>query len=68
VPSGVSKAIVVKLNAEVNKALVSQAAKERLGGSGYELPGGSVEQFTTLVRKEMAKWADVVKRTGAKLD
>jgi tripartite-type tricarboxylate transporter receptor subunit TctC len=68
VPSGVSRAIVVKLNAEVNKALVSQAAKERLGGSGYELPGGSVEQFTMLVRKEMAKWADVVKRTGAKLD
>jgi tripartite-type tricarboxylate transporter receptor subunit TctC len=68
VPSGVSKAIVVKLNAEVNKALVSQAAKERLGGSGYELPGGSVEQFEQLVRREMAKWADVVKRTGAKLD
>ena len=68
VPAGVPKAIVTTLNAEVNKALVSQAAKERLGGSGYELPGGSVEQFEQLVRKEMAKWADVVKRTGAKID
>jgi tripartite-type tricarboxylate transporter receptor subunit TctC len=68
VPSGVPKAIVLRVNAEVNKALVSQAAKERLAGNGYELPGGSVEQFEQLVRKEMVKWADVVKRTGAKPD
>jgi tripartite-type tricarboxylate transporter receptor subunit TctC len=68
VPSGVSKAIVARLNAEVNNALVSDAAKERLAGSGYELPGGSVERFEQLVRKERAKWADVVKRTGAKPD
>ena len=68
VPSGVPRPIVQRLNVEVNKALVSQAAKERLGGSGYELPGGSVEHIEQLVRKEMAKWADVVKRTGAKPD
>jgi tripartite-type tricarboxylate transporter receptor subunit TctC len=30
--------------------------------------GGTTEQFATLVKKEMAKWADVVKRTGAKID
>jgi hypothetical protein len=47
---------------------VSHAAKERLGASGYELPGGSVERFEQLVRAEMTKWADVVKRTGAKPD
>jgi tripartite-type tricarboxylate transporter receptor subunit TctC len=68
VPAGVPKAIVARLNAEVNKALVSQSAKERLGGSGYDLVGGTSEQFATLVRKEMKKWADVVKRTGARLD
>jgi tripartite-type tricarboxylate transporter receptor subunit TctC len=68
VPSGVSKNIVARLNAEVNKALASDAAKERLGGSGYELPGGSVEQFENLVRKEMKKWAEVVRKTGAKPD
>jgi tripartite-type tricarboxylate transporter receptor subunit TctC len=68
VPAGVPKAIVAKLNVEVNKALVSQSAKDRLGGSGYDLVGGTSEQFAALVKKEMAKWADVVKRTGAKLD
>ena len=68
VPSGVPKALVARLNAEVNKALQSDAAKERLGGAGYELPGGSVEHIEQLVRREMKKWADVVKRTVAKPD
>jgi tripartite-type tricarboxylate transporter receptor subunit TctC len=62
------KAIVARLNAEVNKTLVSPAAKQNLGGVGYELVGGSQEQFTELVNRELAKWADVVKRTGAKID
>jgi tripartite-type tricarboxylate transporter receptor subunit TctC len=30
--------------------------------------GGTSEQFTAHVKKEIAKWADVVKRTGAKVD
>jgi tripartite-type tricarboxylate transporter receptor subunit TctC len=68
VPARVPRAIVTRLNVEVNNALASDAAKERLAGSGYELPGGSVEQFEQLVKREWTKWADVVKRTGAKPD
>jgi tripartite-type tricarboxylate transporter receptor subunit TctC len=68
VPAGVPKALATRLNAEVNKAIVSPAAKQSLGGVGYELVGGTQEQFTALVNKELSKWADVVKRTGAKLD
>lgn len=68
VPAGVPKHLVTRLNAEINKALVSAAAKEKLAGSGYELVGGTPEQFTEHVKKEVAKWADVVKRTGAKID
>jgi tripartite-type tricarboxylate transporter receptor subunit TctC len=68
VPAGTPKAIVARLNAEVNKALVSQAAKDLLAASGYELVGGSAEQFDTFVKKEIIKWADVVKRSGAKVE
>ena len=67
-PAGVPTALVLRLNAEINKALVSSMAREKLAGSGYELVGGTPEQFTELVRRETAKWADVIKRTGAKLD
>jgi tripartite-type tricarboxylate transporter receptor subunit TctC len=68
VPSGVPNAIVQRLNKEINTAIASDAAKEKLGSIGYDLVGGSSEQFAQLIRKEIAKWADVVKRTGAKLD
>ena len=68
VPAGVSKAVVARLNAEINKALASSTAKEILAGSGYELVGGTPEQFDTFVKKEIVKWADVVKRSGAKVD
>jgi tripartite-type tricarboxylate transporter receptor subunit TctC len=67
-PAAVPKAIVQRLNVEFNKALVSQPVQERLGGSGYDLVGGTPEQFAALVKKEMLKWGDVVRRTGAKLD
>jgi tripartite-type tricarboxylate transporter receptor subunit TctC len=68
VPSRVPKAIVARLNVEVNKALASEAAKERLAGAGYELPGGSVEHIEQLVKSERVKWVGVVKKTGAKPD
>jgi tripartite-type tricarboxylate transporter receptor subunit TctC len=68
VPTGVPKTIVARLNTEINAALISASAKEKLGAIGYELVGGTTEQFTALVNREIAKWADVVKRTGAKVD
>jgi tripartite-type tricarboxylate transporter receptor subunit TctC len=52
----------------VNTALASASAKEKLGSLGHDLVGGSSEQFTKLVKSEIAKWAGVVKRTGAKVD
>ena len=68
VPAGVPKAIVTRLNAEINKVLVSPLATGTLGGTGYELVGGTPEQFSAHVKKEIVKWADVVKRSGAKVD
>ncbi|MFH1603635.1 MAG: tripartite tricarboxylate transporter substrate binding protein [Pseudomonadota bacterium] len=67
VPAGVPKAIVARLNTEVNKALSSPALRERFDAIGYEIPGNTTpEQFAEFVKKETAKWADVVKRSGAK--
>jgi tripartite-type tricarboxylate transporter receptor subunit TctC len=68
VPAGVPQAIVARLNAEINKALASPVLKEKLMGLGYDVVGGTPEQFDVFVKKEAAKWADVVKRSGAKVD
>ena len=68
VPAGVPKAVVARLNAEVNKALASPTVREKLTAQGLEVIGGTPEQFAGHIRKEAAKWADVVKRAGVKID
>jgi tripartite-type tricarboxylate transporter receptor subunit TctC len=67
-PAGVPKAVIAKLNAEINKALASTLMKENIAALGYELVGGTPEQFSEHVKKEVTKWADVIRRTGAKVD
>lgn len=66
-PAGAPKAIVARLNAEINKVLASPALKEKYATIGYELVGGTPQQFDAFVKSEIAKWADVVRRSGAKL-
>lgn len=68
VPAGVPKAIIARLNAEVNKALASPTLREKFAALSYEPVGGTPQQFTEFARQETAKWADVVKRSGAKID
>ncbi|MGH8702061.1 MAG: Bug family tripartite tricarboxylate transporter substrate binding protein [Burkholderiales bacterium] len=68
VPVGVPKPIVAKLNAEINRALATPELKEKFSAIGYTLVGGTPEQFDVFVKKEVAKWADVIKRSGAKVD
>jgi len=68
VPAGVPKAIVARLNAEVNKVLVAPAVADKLPDLGLIVAGGTPEQFAAHIKKETARWADVVKRSGAKMD
>src|SRR5262252_1734722 len=67
-PAGVPRPIVDKLNAAINKALTSEAFKEKFAKIGDEPAGGTPEEFATTIRADSAKWADVVHRSGAKLD
>jgi tripartite-type tricarboxylate transporter receptor subunit TctC len=67
-PAGVPKALVARLNAEINKALASAALRERFAAIGAEPSPSTPEQFTALIRTENKKWRDVVQRSGAKVD
>jgi tripartite-type tricarboxylate transporter receptor subunit TctC len=68
VPAAVPTPIVVQLNAAINKALAAPAVREKLPDFGLEIVGGTPAQYTAHIRSESAKWADVVKRSGAKVD
>jgi tripartite-type tricarboxylate transporter receptor subunit TctC len=67
-PLGVPKPILAKLNAEINKALQSPTLKERYAAIEAEPIGGTPEQWAEYIKKESAKWTDVVRKSGAKLD
>jgi tripartite-type tricarboxylate transporter receptor subunit TctC len=67
-PAGVAMPVVATLNAAINKVLAMPAMKEKYAAIGYELVGGTPAQFDAYVKKEIAKWANVVKRSGAKLN
>jgi tripartite-type tricarboxylate transporter receptor subunit TctC len=67
-PVGTSPAIVKKLNTEINRALQAPTLKERYATIEAEPVGGTPEAFAAYVKKETVKWAEVVKKSGAKLD
>jgi len=67
-PARTPRAIVTKLNAEINKALQSPELRERYAAIEAEPTGGTPEQFAAFVKTEAVKWADVVKKSGAKVD
>jgi tripartite-type tricarboxylate transporter receptor subunit TctC len=68
VPVKVPKAIVARLNAEINKTLSAPVVRERLIAQGLAVKGGTPGEFAGHIRKEAAKWAEVVKRAGVKVD
>ena len=68
VPTRTPRAIVTKLNAEINKALQSPELRERYAAIEAEPTGGTPEQFAAFVKTEAVKWAEVVKKSGAKVD
>ena len=68
VPARTPRAIVLKLNAEINKALQSPELRARYAAIEAEPTGGTPEQFAAFVKTEAVKWADVVRKSGAKVE
>lgn len=68
VPSGTPPAVVERLNAEIVKALKSPDVRERLALQGAEPLGSTPQEYGAYVKKELARWAGVVKATGVTLD
>ena len=67
-PAGTPKDIVAKWNAEVAKILNSPEMREKLLAQGAEPVPTSPEQFAAFVQSEIAKYAKIVKASGAKVD
>ena len=67
-PLGIPRDIVAKLNAGLTRVLNAADMKERFAKQGTEVRTGSPESLGEWMRSEQAKWAKVVKESGAKFD
>jgi len=68
VPKGTPRAIIDRLNKEVNAALADPVMKAKLADLGGVPIPGTPEDFWALHRMETQKWAKIVKFSGAKVD
>jgi tripartite-type tricarboxylate transporter receptor subunit TctC len=68
VPRGTPPVVVDKLHSAFVAALNSPGVRERLSNQGFDVVGSSPTEFSKYVRSEIAKWAKVVKASGAAVD
>jgi len=67
-PAGTPRAVVVRINKELNAALAAPSLRERLSVQGADSVGGTPEEFGRVIQTDFAKWARVVKESGARVD
>jgi len=69
VPTGTPKPVIERLYREITKAVMQPDARERFAGAGLEArPSTSPQEFGAFVAKDVARWADVIKRANIKME
>ena len=66
VPAATPRALVAKINAEINQVLASVEVKEKLALQGIEAQCGAPAEFAAFLKSEIPKWTKVVRESGAK--
>jgi tripartite-type tricarboxylate transporter receptor subunit TctC len=67
-PAATPKPVVQRLNAEINAILKDPDVVQKMHALGFDLVGGTPEEFGALIKAESEKWVPVIKKTGVKVD
>lgn len=68
VAAGTPAPIVERLNAELNRILQLPDVRERLTGLGGEIVGGTSREFADHIRREIPKWAKVIRAANVRIE
>ncbi len=67
-PAAVPMSVVSTLNRTIVKSLNATETRERLATEGVEVAGTTPAQFGDFLKRETAKWAQVIKTAGIRID
>lgn len=67
-PAGTPRDVVQRLNREIARILANSAHRERMVNADFEPTTSTPEQFAAFIKSETAKWAKVVKASGARAE
>jgi tripartite-type tricarboxylate transporter receptor subunit TctC len=67
-PAGTPVPVLTTLHAALGRAMATPALRQQLSALGIEPAFGSREEFTSLIRSELPKWAAIVKSAGVHID
>ena len=67
-PAGTPRTIIDRLNADLVKVMTSPEIRERMATLGWDPVTNTPEQLAAQIKSELAVWADVVKKSGARID
>ncbi len=65
-PKGLPGEIVAKWNSDLARITQSQEIRERFAAGGMEAISGPPDEFVAILKRDVARWANVVKRAGIK--
>jgi tripartite-type tricarboxylate transporter receptor subunit TctC len=67
-PAGTPAPVVAKLNEEIARALNTADLRGRFNAMGTDVSGMGPAEFQSFVRKEVPKWAEVVKKANVQIN
>lgn len=67
-PAATPREIVARLNGEIVKIMASSDARERIAALGADIATSTPQQFADFIRTENAKWGQLIKESGARID
>ena len=67
-PAGTPEPVLRQLADAARTIMLSAEVRDKLEPLAIDPVGGTPEEFADLIRRDSAKWADVVRRSGARID